>query len=158
MNKKNKLVYILVIIILVFIWSNSLDSPQESYSKSSAVGEWAMKLLSKFFEHDDPFFIFFRTNVRKIAHFIEYLFLGTAVTAISIIHKKIKLQHLYNILSLSVIVAVIDEFIQMYTMRGSSVRDVIIDCSGYVTGMTIVLAISCVKSVIRKKRTTDEFY
>ena len=59
MNKKNKLVYILVIIILVFIWSNSLDSPQESYSKSSAVGEWAMKLLSKFFEHDDPFFIFF---------------------------------------------------------------------------------------------------
>ncbi len=158
MNKKNKLIYIFVIIILVFIWSNSLDSPQESYSKSSAVGEWALKLLSKFFEHDDPFLIFFRTNVRKIAHFIEYLFLGTAVTAISIIHRKIRLQHIYNILSLSVIVAVIDEFIQMYTMRGSSVKDVIIDCCGYTTGVTIVFMISCIRKIINNRRTTDEFY
>ena len=65
--------------------------------------------------------------------------------------RKMKIQHFYNSLSFAVIAAVIDEFIQIYTFRGSSVRDVVIDFAGYFTGTVLVLLVLSVKILVETR-------
>ena len=72
-NKKTYL-YILIILILAFILSNSMDNPSESYSKSQKVMECVSKVLIRIFGPEHYFTRFFIRHVRKIAHFVEYRF------------------------------------------------------------------------------------
>lgn len=158
LKDKKIISYIVIFLIIAFIWSNSLDNPAQSYEKSNKVLDFVYNKLVYIFGSDSVLTVFFKRYVRKIAHFTEYLFLGTAITSLMKLSGKIKLQHLYNSLSFSVIIAVIDEFIQIYTYRGSSVRDVIIDFSGYFTGTIIVFVIFALIQYVKRKKSGNNRY
>lgn len=148
---RKAVLYVLTFLILIFIWSNSFDHPNESYAKSNKVLEVVSSWLSDLLGPENTLTVFFKSHVRKIAHFTEYLLLGTAVTTGMKLSRKMKIQHFYNSLSFAVIAAVIDEFIQIYTFRGSSVRDVVIDFAGYFTGTVLVLLILSVKILVETR-------
>ncbi|MBE6852907.1 MAG: hypothetical protein E7505_05465 [Ruminococcus sp.] len=156
LRDKKIIFYVLTFFILIFIWSNSLDHPTESYSKSSKVMEAVSSVMSRIFGSEHFLTVFFRSHVRKLAHFIEYMLLGAAVTGAMKLSHKTKLQHFYNSLSFSVIVAVVDEFIQIYTYRGSSVRDVVIDFSGYFSGTVFASFIITLVYIIKKRKNTNQ--
>lgn len=157
LNRKT-VFYILTFLVLAFIWSNSLDDPGKSYAKSNRVLEFVSKVLAHIFGQDHFITTFFIAHVRKIAHFTEYMLLGTVVTAGMKLADKTRLQHLYNSLSFAVITAVIDEYIQIYTYRGSSVRDVIIDFSGYFIGTLLTSFIIISNILVRMIKNRDKEY
>ncbi|MCQ2465099.1 MAG: VanZ family protein [Oscillospiraceae bacterium] len=114
-----------------------MDNPGDSYQKSQKTLEYSLKIMNRLFGPEHYLTVFFTGHIRKIAHFAEYMLLGITVSSCMAFYGKIKIQHIYNSLSFAVITAVIDEYIQLYTYRGSSVRDVVIDFSGYFFGTVI---------------------
>ena len=82
--------------------------------------------------------------LRKCAHFTEYALLG--ITAVLAFYKARlgKLKNAILPLIVSVLYAASDEFHQMFVAgRGPSVRDVLIDSLGALTGIIILLL--CIK-------------
>jgi VanZ family protein len=76
--------------------------------------------------------------IRKLAHFTEFFFLGISLS-IYFIKEKIEV---YHIISLGFIVAVIDEFIQIFVDgRSGNVFDVGIDLLGIFVSLLFVYSI-----------------
>lgn len=69
--------------------------------------------------------------VRKAAHAVEFFALGATLflTAV-ILHKKLRFQAVWNILAVSLFVAVTDESIQILSERGPRVQDILLDFCG----------------------------
>ena len=161
MEKKQKIkardIWSLVLLVLivatfVFIWTNSMDSPEESNEKS----RWVMQLITPVLE------IFVGKGnvtgflVRKLAHFTEFGLLGAELTLMLILRKRKSVQWLVNIASLFFVTAAIDETIQIFADRGSTLLDVWIDAAGAICGIFGVLVIygvgSRIMNRIRQKR------
>ena len=89
-------------------------------------------------------------GIRKIAHFVEFFALGVVA---SLLVRSCVQDAKYELLLLSVLgffVPVIDETIQIFTARGSSVRDVWIDAGGFAAGCVIAFASFVLARRIRK--------
>ena len=137
---------VLTLLTVVFIFSNSMKSGEESREASgrfSEIFDSAVRFL--FGEDADVNYI-----VRKGAHLAEFALLGAltfllvrALTEFSGV--KLLSCGLFGTLA----VAVIDEYIQTFTGRTSLVSDVLIDFSGALLGM---LAAFLCYIVIRKCR------
>ncbi len=156
-KRKNKWAILIPILIVIgFIWSNSMDSSSASYEKSNFFLKHASEILSDILSPDNKFLIFFKGHVRKIAHFLEYALLGNVISISMFAVNKKKARHFYYAFSFAVITAVIDEYIQIYTLRGSSVRDIVIDFSGFTVGFILItiiyfLYVSLKKFFIKEK-------
>lgn len=76
--------------------------------------------------------------VRKAAHAVEFFALGATLflTAV-ILHKRLRFQLVWNILAVSLFVAVADESIQILSERGPRVQDVLLDFCGAVTAILL---------------------
>jgi len=143
---------VLIVATFVFIWTNSMDNPEESNEKS----RWVMQLITPVLE------IFVGKGnvtgflVRKLAHFTEFGLLGAELTLMLLLRKRKSLQWLVNIASLFFVTAAIDETIQIFADRGSTLMDVWLDAAGAVCGIVGVLAIygvgSRITNRIRQKR------
>lgn len=122
---------VLITATLVFIWTNSMEAPAESSEKS----QWVMKLLTPFLE------IFVGKGnvteflVRKLAHFCEFGLLGCELSLMLILRKRQVLQWYVNVGMFAFLVAALDETIQIFADRGSSLADVWLDTAGAVTGI-----------------------
>jgi len=149
-NKRRILVIALSLLILAtvaFIWSNSMDSREISASKSDTVKGW----LEPFLE-----LIVGRGNVtehlvRKLAHFVEYGFLGTLLGTWLLARKVWKWRNVGLALFLGLTTASIDETIQIFTGRGPMVRDVLLDFSGVMTGVGFVWLLVLLVEGLRKR-------
>lgn len=146
-SKKNSVItlicYVIIALTILFIWSNSLQSPVETTEKSSAVSQ-TIKSIFKIFDveiNDDGFIL---KNLRKLAHFFEYFILSIELMFLPVKRKR-KGQHFLNLLQMVVFVALIDETIQFFTGRMASVLDIWIDLSGFFMAFCIVKAISLIK-------------
>lgn len=139
---------LICVLLTVFIFGNSADFPSESSALSSFVSE----LFRPFFDlFVDTHSFNFNHFVRKLAHFVEFAALGIAVsfTAGSVeklVKKSVKGYSLFYLLA----VAVIDEYIQRFFDRGSSVADVMLDFSGAVFGLVSICAVRLVAKCVRK--------
>lgn len=141
---------VLIVATFVFIWTNSMDGPEASNIKS----RWVMQLITPFLE------IFVGKGnvtaflVRKLAHFTEFGLLGAELTLMLILRKRKSVQWLVNIASLFFVTAAIDETIQIFADRGSTLLDVWLDVAGAVCGIVSVLVIYGIGSrmVGRRKR------
>ena len=143
---------VLIVATFVFIWTNSMEGPEESNEKS----RWVMQLITPFLE------IFVGKGnvtgfmVRKLAHFTEFGLLGAELTLMLILRKRKSIQWLVNIASLFFVTAAIDETIQIFADRGSTLLDVWLDAFGAVCGILGVLVIygvgSRIVNRIRQKR------
>ena len=137
---------VLITATLVFIWTNSMETPAESSEKS----QWMMKLLTPFLE------IFVGEGnvteflVRKLAHFCEFGLLGCELSLMLILRKRQVLQWYVNVGMFAFMVAALDETIQIFADRGSSLADVWLDTAGAVTGIVGVWILYIIGRRVKK--------
>lgn len=152
--KSKRLCLAIIIILLAFIWGNSM-LPKNA---SSNLSIWAMGILSKVFSGD----IVAEETVagagilRKVAHFTEFCALGIALSAL--LHLIVKDKRIRALLAalFGGFVALFDETIQIFSGRGPMVSDIWIDIAGFATGVVIVVLIVAVKRKIKMKSKSSD--
>ena len=89
--------------------------------------------------------------IRKSAHFFEYGVLAALLVIDFYLAKKSKINMIVYSLFITLICAVGDEFYQSFIGRGSNVRDVVIDFSGGVVFIGIVLVGLQLQAMLQRK-------
>jgi len=128
---------VLSVLVVGFIFKNSLPSIEESRAQSGVLVELLRKILDPFGKWPEAVFHRF---VRKTAHLAEFALLGFCLGGLSDGLKPNFWRSMYLFFALfSVLtIAVTDEFIQSFTGRGSMVSDVVLDFSGGLLGLFVV--------------------
>lgn len=129
-DKRLRLCKLLLVCILIFIWGNSLLPG----NVSGALSDWVKTVLEDILPAGPEN----QTSgglLRKFAHFTEFTALGmTLGWLFGMLRKKP-----YWPALLGVAAACMDETIQRFVPgRGPSVRDVLIDSSGVLTGLILL--------------------
>ena len=131
-NRKLRLCIVLLVVNVAFIWGNSLLPG----SVSGAISGWIRDVLAAIFPggFDEP--DSGHGLLRKLAHFSEFACLGgLLVWLFAMVQKTRALALLCGVL-----VASVDETIQRFVPgRGPSIRDVLIDTSGVIVGIGLLL-------------------
>ena len=119
-----KIIYFLyLLLILSFIFGNSLISREGSANQSGAIVDTINQMLQKI---NSPFLIK-DIVVRKIAHFAEFFILGVSFFSYWLIDKKVSTINTFYSVFASCMVAMTDETIQIFSNRGSMLLDVWLD-------------------------------
>ncbi|MGN1190090.1 MAG: VanZ family protein [Candidatus Ornithospirochaeta sp.] len=153
---------ILTILIMAVIFIFSMDTGDESGSKSSRVTRLILSIVIKGFDdmsesEKEALIEKHSFIVRKLAHFSEYAALGFMVfgsfyTSNLTINKKRGVMVILSWL-LSTIYASTDELHQMFVAgRGPSVRDVMIDSLGALFGVLVFTLIVFFISKYQERR------
>ena len=157
MKRKAMIAILLTITVLwiFFIFSNSADSGVESSSKSKAVQEFINETIEKLGGEGNVTEHF----VRKAAHFVEFAVLGVLITLdmlaltwipFPIFDTHYLLRFLVPFI-ISFITAATDEALQNFSEgRGPSFKDVLIDSSGALTGILLLIALLLIISLKKK--------
>lgn len=128
--------WIPTVLILMFIWGNSLLNGTISESISSFVqyvltGQSMDLIIVNGSDH----------LLRKVAHFSEYL--GLAMALAYGHHHDPHGKTIYHLWLIFLLVAPVDEWLQSFTAgRNASMLDVLLDWSGYLVGCLIVVLAS----------------
>ncbi len=146
-------IYILIAANIAFIWSMSLFSIEDSGEQSGRI----MALLLKLFPFlGDIFGDSLGFVIRKFAHFTEFASLGLLCALALWEHTLHKGSSFYAcspaVLLACLAVASTDETIQIFTGRGNSVRDVMIDFSGALCGFAAVSLIRLIYNKMKHKQ------
>ena len=131
-KKRLRLCAVLIVLNIAFIWGNSLLPG----SVSGALSNWLRDILAAILPGGESDPTAGRGLLRKLAHFTEFACLGALFSWLfSMLQKPRMLSLLCGFL-----VASADETIQRFVPdRGPSFRDVMIDTSGVLAGMLLVL-------------------
>ena len=146
-NRKTHLFLLglLILLTLGFIWGNSLKSIPESQ-------EISLSYLDRLSPFLDTVFGPGRITdhiLRKTAHFCEFALLGAELRLLFLLLGQQGLQGLMNALFAGLAAGVADETIQIFSLRGSRVADVVLDFSGAVFG---ALVIALITRLCRRRR------
>ena len=158
MSQRKRIIYIIIIAaaltaVLCFIWGNSLLDGGASRKLSSAVTEFIRPIYELFAGKpatDSALHAF----VRKAAHFLEFAVIA-AVASLLLwrLCGEHPVQNLIYVLFGSLFIAVTDEYIQSFSPgRSPSVRDIVIDFAGAVTGALIVFGVVFSVRMINKAK------
>lgn len=121
-------------ILLCIIWGHSMMPP----AVSSAESDWVAGLMDAWLPLERLTFW-----VRKAAHFTEFAAWGAVAFLNLRRFSAYRLQAFFNTLFAGLFVAVVDEFIQLFSGRGSLVSDVVLDFCGCLFGALVCVA--CLK-------------
>lgn len=132
-----KIIFFITIVWIGVIWVHSMMPAPISRGESGAIAQWlqAIGIVSdgKAVEH----------IIRKIAHFTEFGLLGVLIFLDMAFSFKINRQCVPLALFIGLVIPMIDETIQLFSMgRSCAVVDVWLDFGGYVTGWLFTLLIS----------------
>lgn len=138
-ENKEKIISIILIIITMFITAfifiNSLMDYNVSHNSSGAITGIIMPDNAVNYE-------ILETIIRKLAHLVEYAFLGMAVMSLILNVRKQYKKTFYGFAFFYVLIAaVVDEYIQSFSDRSSSTGDILLDFSGAVIGFLIIILI-----------------
>ncbi len=165
-----KVLYILLALNLIFIWGNSALSSQQSHSLSdvlifgveSAMGddgsdassETSSKPSDKPVGSTNPVIRdtldsnehtnVIRKIIRKSAHAFEYLTLG-AICLLLCRYDESWLEKAKRLLLVAAFVPLVDETIQIFSKRTSSIEDIWMDIGGFAAGCLLVAVIQAVR-------------
>ena len=114
---------VLLILVLLFIWGNSLLNVDLSSAESGRL----VRLLEKLFGEGNVSEHF----VRKLAHFTEFAALGFLLC---LLFERYFLAAAHGLFA-----AVADESLQLLSGRGSQVKDVLLDFTGVLFGALAAL-------------------
>lgn len=129
-----KWVWALLAAVLLFIWGNSLLPPSWSWRVSGVVQEAVEQVLPV--EQADGLIGQVKGfTVRKLAHMSEFALLGALLALLTCAHSR--RDRVALMLLLGLLAALLDETIQKFTGRTSSVLDVWLDFSGVVLGLLL---------------------
>lgn len=135
-NKRQRLLLIALLLNLAFIWGNSLLPPEQSNALSDSVTE-ALGGEVATDESTEPERWLTSGHVRKSAHALEFALLGVLATLLACPSQRDLRRMLPYIALPGVITALLDETIQLFSERTSSVKDVWLDCFGFALGMLL---------------------
>ncbi|WP_242822997.1 VanZ family protein [Syntrophobotulus glycolicus] len=131
----------LLISLVVVSWELSAENGEQSNQVSQQIAEKVENCLGKHFPIDpsDTFWrVTFNLVLRKAAHFVEYFAIGTVMCAmLNVISRKVFPAASISVL-LCLMMALTDEYHQMFTMRKPRLFDVYIDATGALAGVLIV--------------------
>ena len=144
--KKWRMAVLAVIgLTLSFIFLQSAKSVAESSSDSAAVTDF----LSRIFSEDGLLGAFILGNVRKLAHFFEYGVLGVECAVYVLLLLESRGRGFAASVVFSVMAALLDETIQIFSGRGPMIADVWLDVLGFVTlggfAAAVWLATECIR-------------
>ncbi len=146
--KRKRLLSVLIALTLIFIWGNSILSRE----MSGAISDGLMEILNEAAFRlglGEDFFTFMADQdgdgveeptshiVRKAAHVTEFAVLT------ALIWLRLELQGKRRDLvsfALGAAVGASDEILQLFTHRGSQIKDVFIDACGVLLGLCLVKA------------------
>lgn len=146
-----------VFLVLCFIFGNSLLDGQES-------GEMSGSVLAVLYPIIEPIVSaltgapaeeeLLHMVVRKLAHFTEFAGLALFATLLLLqLCGTWRTHAMGYVLFGTLFSAVVDEFIQSFTGRGPSVRDVLIDFSGALCGiMATLLLFALIRAIISHQK------
>ena len=131
----------LFLLVAVFVFSNSFRSGEESQAQSAPLVDLAESIF-------DPNDVIptedFNFIVRKAAHIAEFSLIGLTLGGLMCcIHRLLGRWHIAAMLFIGLATGVLDEFIQSFTGRTSSLSDVLIDFAGVILGMGLAALIGC---------------
>lgn len=132
-----------------FMWYNSMQPVVVSQKISQATAEAVEKITYERTVAKE--YNAFVNELRKAAHMIEFFALGFELTLLIIVFGKNKWQWVFNAFSFSLIIAVLDEAIQIASGRGSAIEDVFIDMAGAVAAILLTLFVYFTVEIIRRK-------
>ena len=118
---------ILIVLTLAFIWGNSCLSMTASGEESEGIFQKLKPLFDFLFGEGAITHSLFR----KLAHAGEFFLLGAEICLMYIFLGAFDKNRIFEILFFGLFCAVTDESIQILSERGSSVKDVLIDFSGF---------------------------
>ena len=147
---RKKVLTILIILMLVFIWGNSMLPGEISGRISDTVMDWMNRAAAALGLGEDYFTIMVDQDddgdldpssyiVRKIAHVTEFALLGALLW---LRLESTGRKRAITALVVSAAAAGVDELIQLFFDRGSQFRDVVIDSGGAVLGISLAVLIS----------------
>ena len=147
--RHRRLLTILIILNLLFIWGNSLLSRDVSGDISDRVMEVMNLAAEKLGLGKDFFTILLDLDgdgiperssrlVRKMAHLTEFACLG----ALLVLRLEDRGRRVMKAFAFCVATAVSDELLQILSHRGSQIRDVLLDSIGAVIGIAISAALA----------------
>lgn len=152
MKIKGSLFFIFTIFTTSFIFYNSIQNG----TSSSGASDFILRIINTALKNLKLDFDVTGHIVRKTAHFVEFFILGTFVmlTMTSFTNKGFKKISLP--LFIGIFIPVIDEYIQVFSNgRTSSIKDVLLDFSGSLTGIVLVCILFYV--IKRKRKNTFRF-
>lgn len=139
--KRNWYKYLFIIItffVIGFIWWNSSKNGEESSGISQGVLYEIMQIFARIGISTD----ITEHVIRKLAHFTEFTALGILLSIDTVLFLKNMKQYVWIPLFIGLLVALIDETIQLFPIgRSSSVKDVWIDFSGVIFGTILLLVL-----------------
>lgn len=139
--KRNWYKYLFIIttfFVIGFIWWNSSKNGEESSGISQGVLYEIMQIFARIGISTD----ITEHIIRKLAHFTEFTALGILLSVDTVLFLKNMKQYVWIPLFIGLLVALIDETIQLFPVgRSSSVKDVWLDFSGVIFGTIILLVL-----------------
>lgn len=142
---------LLFLLTTAFLWGNSLKSIPESDAQSVVVADTLRPVLNPDQRIDA---LMYHTYVRKLAHFLIYGFLGLVAGGFATCLGVERNTRFYSLpLLMTLLVAVVDEWIQHFALRGSQVTDVVLDFAGSLVGLLVAAVIY--RIVLKLKRNED---
>ena len=166
MTKQRKIWFVLLVLLLCFIWGNSLMSAPVS----TDISEWFRGVFNEIAGVFGGGGTQSAGRIRKAAHFAEFALLGVVAALLMFSGGKqdyrsgaqkdvLKHQrgdgqgHLLLTLMLGLSAACADELIQTCSPgRSAQVSDVLLDFSGYLTGVVFVRAVRYAAAQRRRKK------
>ena len=140
MPKRKKVALVLIILVLCFIWGQSLLDGETSTRESDFIFQLIYPFLYRIFGEVDAT----AHLLRKLAHFTEYAALGCSLSLYFGYDQKSILKGM----NIALLAALFDESIQLLAVsRGPQISDIWLDFSGAVTG--ILLFSVCFWAVVR---------
>ncbi len=127
------LLCLMLLLTLGFIFWNSLLPREASAGLSSSL----LSKITAIIGTESTLARFIVTYFRKIAHFAEFAFLALSLNGICIVWRRMRKTMGWSLL-FGLLVAVIDESLQLISLRGSSTTDVLIDFSGYLASTVLL--------------------
>lgn len=137
-----------VIATVVFIFSNSAQAAEVSGAASGRVLAWLQSLLTRI---GFPGLAQRLTDhiLRKLAHFAEYTLLGFWLMLCLRVYTRRFVRHISWPVLFGLLVALIDETIQLFSEgRSSQLTDVWLDFSGVMAGLLCGLLLLCLCRMI----------
>ena len=130
---RQKILIVLLVFVLAFIWGHSCMPVESSREESSTVLELLRPLLAPIVGAENVTLHL----VRKLAHFTEFFCLGCVLALLLPFRPKSQL--LAG--GLGLLTGFIDETIQIFSGRGSAIIDVWLDFSGAAAAILILAAL-----------------
>lgn len=146
----------LTVLTLGFIWVNSCIPPETSVKGSDTVYNGVVDAVGGVLGQPaaDKFSETVSEGVfRKLIHFFEFAALGVEFMLLYKLTRRFDCLNYVELCIAGVLVAIVDECLQIFSARGAAVKDVLIDASGYYTACAITAAIIFLISFIKSKKT-----